>query len=277
MIHRSPLPVAATLHVLLLVLAADVAAAQPGHSPGELRPLGPEPHAYTTERGRFQIELSPLSWAYDRQRSGGENRRVDTFDAPFFFKYGLTDHLDIQIGGEFFVFERDHNRATGDTDRNSGFGDLSLRAKYNLWGNDGEGDTAMAVMPFATFPTGSSDIRQRGVRGGVMLPFEYEYANGRTIEFTPSFAGVRNSDDDGYVFEYANLLTLTFEVTDGVTPFIEFESSVTTESGDPWVGLVGGGIEFVVNDNMVVGPAIHFGVTRGADDVAVSLTLVVRF
>ena len=56
-----------------------------------------------------------------------------------------------------------------------GFGDdTQIRLKINLWGNDGPqpgfGDTALAIMPFVKFPTGSGDLTNDHVEGGVILP-----------------------------------------------------------------------------------------------------------
>lgn len=242
----------------------------------ELRPLGPEPHPFTTEQGRFIIEFTPLEYTIDRHNPDRDPRRVDTFNAGLLVKYGVLDNLDIQVGADLFAWERESDRAEGGRETNSGFGDMVVRAKYNLWGNDG-GETAMAVMPFMNLPTATGGVGETGIRGGVIVPFSWEFAEDWTLDFVPSFAAVRNSEDDGYAFEFASTVTLTRALFDGVDVFVEFESSVTSESGEPWVGAVGVGLTFEIDANTVIEPAVHFGVTRSAEDYAFSIAIVRRF
>ncbi|MCC5822273.1 MAG: transporter [Phycisphaerales bacterium] len=240
------------------------------------RPLAPEPHPYTTEKGRFMLELTPMSYAIDRRNPDRADRRVRTFDINAFIKYGVTDDLDIQIGADLYTRERVSDRDEGFTETASGIGDLTIRLKRNLWGNDG-GDSAGAIMPFITLPTGSRDVRETGVRGGVMVPLLWDFADGWTIEGTPTIAAVRDSEDDGYEAEFAGLVVLTREIVEGIDIFTEFEASVTTESGEPWVGAFGVGLTFELGDHTVIEPVFQVGVTRSAPDYAFAVALVRRF
>ncbi|MGB1672567.1 MAG: transporter, partial [Limisphaerales bacterium] len=70
--------------------------------------------------------------------------------------------------------------AVGQSQRKRGTGDLTTRLKINLWGNDG-GPTAMAIMPFVTFPTGAQSIGQERTTGGVILPFAMELEKGWSL------------------------------------------------------------------------------------------------
>lgn len=242
-----------------------------------LRPIAPEPHPFSLDRGRFQIEVSPLSYAYNSRDADGARIRSHAFDIPALLKYGLTDTIDIQVGADLFVWERARERGESDWDTDSGFGDLTFRVKKNLWGNDGEDETALAVMPFVVFPTATGGMGETGIRGGLMVPFAWEFQDGWALDVVPSVAAIRNLDDDGYEVEFAGLLTLNREIREGLEAFVDFHAAVTTESRRRWLGLVGVGLTFEIDDNLVLEPAVHFGVTREADDFAASLTLVRRF
>jgi hypothetical protein len=69
-------------------------------------------------------------------------------------KLGLTTRLDIQL----IVAAYASVKETAGADRVSGGPTaVTLRAKFNLWGNELEtGGTACAVMPFVRIPTGST-------------------------------------------------------------------------------------------------------------------------
>ncbi len=242
-----------------------------------LRPIGPEPHPFSLDQGRFQIEVSPFSYAYNRRDGEGARIRSHAFDIPALIKYGVTDTIDIQVGADLFVWERSRERGESDWDTDSGFGDLTFRVKKNLWGNDGERPTAVAVMPYLIFPTATGGMGETGIRGGLMVPFAWEFQEGWALDVVPSVAAVRNLDDDGYETEFAGLFTLNREIRDGLDAFVDFHAAVTTESGRRWLGLVGVGLTFEIDDNLVLEPAVHFGVTREAEDFAASLTIVRRF
>lgn len=252
-----------------------------------LRPLGSEPHPYTTEAGRFIAEFTPFEYTHDRRNPHGERRRTDSFTTSFLLKYGVLDNLDLQVGADLLAWERQRDRNTGERDNNAGFGDSTVRLKYNFWGND-EGATALAVIPFLIFPTATDGVGERGIRGGAIIPFYLEPADGWGLDLVSTIAAVRNSEDDGYEAQFVGLVALGRELTEGVTLFTEFEASITTERGERWAGAAGIGLSFEINQNTVIEPVFTLGLTRRAgdagnvltrptDDYAFSLTIVRRF
>jgi hypothetical protein len=88
---------------------------------------------YTVDAGHFQVELSFFEYARD---NGGN---VDEWDVlPFNVKVGLTNNVDLELLVVPYVSVDVDNPFGGGND-GSGFGPLTLRAKINLWGNDGGG------------------------------------------------------------------------------------------------------------------------------------------
>jgi hypothetical protein len=92
------------------------------------------------------------------------------------YKLGLTDKMDIQLVVPTYVSnsirEQSTNKLIG---KASGFDDITLRLKYNIWGNAG-GKTALAVLPFLSFPT--SSFADNGIQGGIVFPFALELKKG---------------------------------------------------------------------------------------------------
>ena len=119
----NPIP----LPLLLLTSCSALAA--------ELRPLSTDrpdttesPH--TVDAGHFQFEMELAAWSKD-----GRERELSLGELNA--KIGLDDCTDLQFVLPFYTHVRG-----GD----EGFGDVQIRLKHNLWGND-EGSTALAVMP----------------------------------------------------------------------------------------------------------------------------------
>ena len=241
------------------------------------RPLAPEPHPYTTEPGRVQIEIDPLNFAYDRHNPDRENIRVRAWEVPVTFKLGVLHDVDFQVGVQAFAWEREDDLDAGTRTRDRGFGDITLRSKINLWGNDEQMDNAFAVMPFLQLPTARHDLGSRAVQGGVMFPSAWGFAEGWEVEWTPHLAGIRDGDDEGYELEAGSLLVLNRVIVEDLEAFVEFEAIGDTERGSRWAGTVGAGLTYELTPDTILEGGVGFGVTRAADDFTTFITIVQRF
>ena len=139
-------------------------------------------------------------------------------------------------------------------------------------------------MPFVHLPTERPpNGGSRSIDAGLLVPMAWfgwpalGGWEGLGIEWTPGFAAVRGMDTNRHVFEFSSQLVFNQEVTDGIIPFFEFSAAVTSERRQEWLGVLGVGITFEPTDDLVIEPAVHFGVTDAADDLVVSLTIVLRF
>ncbi len=117
--------------------------------------------AYTVDAGHFQFETDLFKT--DHSSNDGIKTIQNQYNA-FNLKSGITNTLDIQFVLESYVTEKIIQGSS--TNRESGIGNITLRAKQNLWGND-HGKTAMAILPFIYIPTNSNSK----VSGGVIFPF----------------------------------------------------------------------------------------------------------
>ena len=89
---------------------------------------------YTVDAGAVQLEMSFFDYA--------KNGDAEAWTiAPANLKLGLLNDVDLQ-----FVFDP-YVHADDGAKTHDGFGDMQLRLKINLWGNDG-GETAFGFMPF---------------------------------------------------------------------------------------------------------------------------------
>ena len=112
--------------------------------------------AYTVDAGHFQVEMALVSYTSDKDSSGGVVARTEVWAvAPLILKVGLLNQLDAQLVLEPYnlIYEREStNRIT-----RRGFGDTSVRLKYNFWGND-DGRTAFAAIPYLMFSISGGGI-----------------------------------------------------------------------------------------------------------------------
>lgn len=226
---------------------------------------------YTVDAGRFQIEMDFV--AYTRDRADGITTR--TLDVvPFNFKVGLTNRTDLQIG--YDTFGRVRTKGAGLSEKDSGSGDVVVRLKHNIWGNDG-GPTALAVMPFVKLPAGTLSDLNDDVEGGVIVPFAVDLGGGFDLGLMTEVDILRRESGSGYAPTFVNSAALGFEVTDQLGLFAEVFVERSTEKGAETVVTVGGGVTYAVTENLQLDTAVNVGATKAADDLNVIVGLSQRF
>lgn len=218
---------------------------------------------HTVDAGAIQLEMSLLDYA--------KNGSTEVWTAsPFNLKVGVLNDLDLQFVFDPWVREHDGVRAR------DGVGDLQVRAKFNLWGND-SGDTAFAFMPFIKAPTASGGLGNDHVEGGLIFPFAVDLAEdvGLGLMFETDF--VYDDEDDGYDTEFIFTAALGLDVTDTLGVYLE---GIAIESADPGVdfrSLLGLGATLALTPDLVLDAGVNLGLTGDADDLSLFTGLTVRF
>lgn len=153
---------------------------------------------YTVDAGHYQIESDIVKYSYDRYRANGENTRSKAWNvAPSNLKAGLTNNTDLQIIVDNYVNQTDSDKTAGTSDLTEGFGDVTIRVKHNLWGNDG-GQTAFALMPYLKIPTNSNDLGNNDVEFGLNAPLAIDLGDGYGLGLMSRIDVLKDADDSGY-------------------------------------------------------------------------------
>jgi hypothetical protein len=233
--------------------------------------------AYSVDAGHFQFEMDLVSYAHDRDKSGGGDTRTDAYAiAPVNLKLGLLNNVDLQVMLDTYNHVRVKDRAAGTVERRSGFGDVTTRLKVNMWGNDG-GRTALAMMPFMKFPSNQGGLGNNAVEGGVIFPLAVELPHGWGMGLMTEFDFLRNEADSGYHTAFVNTITLGHDICGKLGGYVEFFSEVSTERGARWVGTLDLGLTYGLTDNIQLDAGINIGVTKSADDLNPFIGLSWRF
>jgi len=232
---------------------------------------------YTVDAGHFQVEMDLANFTQDRE-DGMRTRAWNI--APVNFKVGLLNNADLQVVFDSYIHERVEDRAARTTETTSGVGDLTVRLKINLWGNDG-GQTAFAIMPFVKAPTNSHGLGNHSVEGGVIFPLAVELPAGWSMGLMTEVDFLRDEVDRGYHAEFINTVTFSHDIVGKLGGYVEFFSSVSTERGARWVGTVDVGLTYGLTygltKNIQIDAGCNIGVTRSADDVNPFVGISVRF
>jgi len=258
----------------LLVLA--VACGSPLYAGRELtsdRPDATE-SPFTVEPGRAQLEASFAAYTQDRHNPEREDILVTTWSyAPVNLRVGLTPRAEVQVMVDSFTETKIDERIAGGQERVRGFGDVTLRAKWNFWGNDG-GTTAFGVMPFVKLPTAKRGLGNDALEGGVILPFAADFGGGWGFGAMTELDVIRNRADDGHTAAWINTATLSRELTRRLGMFVELACEVG--EGRPVWGA-NSGFTWAVNEDLQLDVGVNMGLTRSADDLTLFTGFVKRF
>jgi len=229
--------------------------------------------AYTVDAGHFQIEMDLLSYTRDRS----EHEKAETFAiAATNYKVGILNRVDLQIIVESFNILETTDRESGARSRVSGFGDVTLRTKINLWGNDG-GPTALSVMPFVKIPTAFDDLGNGATEGGVIFPFAMELPCNWDLGAQVEADYLRDSSGSGHHPEFSQTVTVSHDIVGKLGGYIEVFNSVSTESHSAWIATFDCGLTYALSPNVKFDAGVNIGLTEAADDLNPFVGLSLRY
>ena len=140
---------------------------------GEMRKFTPDRPAKgfsvrTIDAGHFEFEMDTFNYTYSKNL-GVATRSVQTLDPNF--KVGITNWADVEVQFNGLQASRSFDAPSGAlVESGAGFGDVVLRTKMNLLGNDG-GPLGFALIPYVKLPSSSAPVISNGaVEGGLIAP-----------------------------------------------------------------------------------------------------------
>jgi hypothetical protein len=232
---------------------------------------------FTVDAGHFQLEMDLVNYTHDRDTSGAGTIVTDSLAlAPLNIRVGLLNSLEFDLMLETYNQVRISDHATGAVQRMSGYGDTTLRLKYNVWGNDG-GPTAFGVMPFVKIPSNQDGLGNQAVEGGILFPLAIDLPHGWDAGMMTEADCLQDERSSGHHAAFINSITLGHGIYDRLSGYAEFYSEISTENGAGWIGTVDFGLTYKLTANVQLDAGINTGVTKAAPDFNPFVGLSWRF
>jgi hypothetical protein len=226
---------------------------------------------YTVDAGHFQVELSFVDFGWG-DTDGVETRTTSV--APMLLKAGLTSRIDLAIGLDPYTHARtDDGTAEATAD---GFGDVVVRLKANLWGNDG-GRSAFAVMPYVKVPTASDELGNDEWEGGVILPLSVALSEEWTMGMMAEFDFLRDGADDSYVVDFVHSVTVGRPIVGELGGYIEYAGFYNLNADEDYRGYFDAGVTYGLSENVQLDAGVRVGLTEAAEDFGVFSGIAWRY
>jgi len=232
--------------------------------------------ATTVDAGHFQYETDLLN--YSQTNFGGVTTRLyQAFDPVW--KLGLTNWVDFELQFNGYQNLTATDNATGAAvAKGSGLGDVFVKSKINLFGNDG-GAAALAVIPYVKIPSGAPTISNGVVEGGLIAPFQLTLPHDFGLTLMSEVDALKDANDSGRHANFVDLVNLNHPVPGikNLSAAIEFFSSVGTDPNTPPIYTFDTALIYLLTPNVQLDAGADFGLNRAAPAVQVFVGLSQRF
>jgi hypothetical protein len=160
-------------------------------------------------------------------RSGGLNTNTFLFTNPT-LKVGVTNTADLEVNVTPYEQINVRDRLTGVETHAQGVGDLYIRGKLNLIGDDG-GDFALTLDPFVKAPTAAHGLGDGAVEEGLVIPMSFNLPQNWALTIDPEIDSFKNAADNGRHLNLSGLINFSHPVNKSVTLSVELWSDMNID------------------------------------------------
>lgn len=211
------------------------------------------------DAGHFQIETDLFKTT--RNKTNGITNVENSYNLAN-LKLGLTNNLDLQLVVGSLINTYENNQNSYKLNNKTGFGDLTVRLKYNIWGNDG-GKTAFAIMPYINFPT---SVENNYTETGIVLPFSIDLGNRFNFGTQVQFDWLKSPFKSGYHGSILQSVVVGKELTKSLEVFVESYYTHDFEVKETQVSF-NGGFGYNITENIKFDIGFNLGLTKNTDKV----------
>jgi hypothetical protein len=229
----------------------------------------------TIDAGHFEIETDLVNYTVSNS-PGGLIHSVQGLDPTL--KLGLTNWMDfeVQLNGLQYT-ETFEGPSPFNFQNATGFGDVFLRTKINLFGND-SGPAGFALIPYVKLPSSTPLISNGAVEGGVIAPLALR-PDDFIITLMTEVDDLKNATGNGRFANFVNLVSVSHAVpgTDGINAMVELFSSAGTDPGTPPIYTLDFGMNFRLDKHTILDIGLNLGLNSAAPKVQVYTGISARF
>lgn len=267
------------MRIVLAALLGLAAAPAFARDEGQVRELcadrpGIGTPACTVDKGHLQLEIGIGDWTLDRGRDG----RTDTIAAgDVAARYGVTDTTELRLEWTAHGHVRTRERTTGAVDRMSGAGDVTVGVKQNLSNPDGDG-FSLALLPFATLPSGGAAIGAGTWSAGLIVPVSYALNDALTLENTSEIDAAADGDRHGRHPAYGDTVGIAVALTKALNVTAEAQALRDRDpDGHETMALAGLSLAYQPKDRLQLDVGANAGLNRHTPDIELYFGVAEKF
>lgn len=230
---------------------------------------------YTVDAGRYQIESDFVFFGQSGDRIT-TTRTVQALDPEI--RVGLTRFLEFNVVTAGIQTDRTTSDRTGRTlSRDTGTGAVTLRARYNVVGDDA-GPYAFTLIPFVSVPSGDGHFGNRKVEGGLTAPLGLSLP----YDFTLILQSQVQAVHDGSAALYASFTDVAYlqhaiPGVEDLSGVVEFTANNNADRHVADTYTFDTALAYLVDKNTQIDVGAFVGLNRAAPDFQIVAGIVHRF
>jgi hypothetical protein len=230
----------------------------------------------TIDAGHFEIETDLVNYTYSNS-SGVTTRNYQALDPTL--KLGLTNWMDFEVQFNGLQYTETVDQTSPFNFQNAtGFGDVFLRTKVNLFGND-NGPIGFALIPYVKLPSSSSPLISNGaVEGGLIAPLALRPGD-FIVTLMTEIDDLKSVASNNRYANFVNLVSVSHPVpgTEGINAMVELYSSAGTDPATAPIYTLDFGVNFRLNEHVILDVGLNLGLNSAAPKAQVYTGISARF
>ncbi|GAA4014302.1 hypothetical protein GCM10022408_29370 [Hymenobacter fastidiosus] len=230
----------------------------PRDSLRELRPDRPgfSESPFTVDAGHFQLE-SDLFRLLNHREPG--HRERDFFFNHALLKLGLSQRTDLGVEVDSYSWEKEWTDQQP-PERRRGFGDLTLRLKHTLIGEEGK-PAALGIIGTLRLPVGHT-VGTSAAEYGLIVPFAYDFS--KKLNTQLQLRSDLLAEPDGRHFLMLTPSTaIDYEFSPFLSTFAELAGQWDVRQA-AWQASLNLGPQLHFGDNLILDCGTHLALTKEA-------------
>jgi Putative MetA-pathway of phenol degradation len=229
----------------------------------------------TIDAGHVEIETDIVNYTASNS-PGGTTHSLQGLDPTV--KLGLTNWMDFEVQFNGLQYTESFDGISPFNFQNAtGFGDVFLRTKMNLLGND-SGPVGFALIPYVKLPSSTPLISNGAVEGGLIAPLALR-PDDFIVTLMTEVDDLKSATGNGRFANFVNLVSVSHGVpgTEGINAMVELFSSVGTDRFTPPVYTLDFGMNFRVSQHVILDIGLNLGLNSDAPKAQIYTGLSARF
>lgn len=230
----------------------------------------------TIDAGHIEIETDLVNYT-TANSPGVTTHSIQGLDPTV--KLGLTNWMDfeVQFNGLQHAESFDGTSSPFNFQNVTGFGDVFLRTKMNLLGND-SGPVGFALIPYVKLPSSTPLISNGAVEGGLIAPLALR-PDDFIVTVMTEVDDLKSAAGNNRYANFVNLVSVSHGVpgTEGINAMVELFSSVGTDPLTPPVYTLDFGMNFRLSRHVILDIGLNLGLNSAAPKTQIYTGLSARF
>lgn len=229
----------------------------------------------TIDAGHVEIETDLVNTTTSNS-PGGVTHSIQGLDPTV--KLGLTNWMDVEVQFNGLQYSESFDGTSPFNFQNAtGFGDVFLRTKMNLLGND-NGPVGFALIPYVKLPSSTPLISNGAVEGGLIAPLALRPGD-FIVTLMTEVDDLKSTAGNNRFANFVNLVSVSHGVPglEGVNAMVELYSSVGTDPATAPIYTLDFGMNFRLDQHTILDIGVNLGLNSAAPKAQIYTGISARF